>query len=714
LNRKDTLQTTIPVELKIIRVYEILNYSAYCVDEFLKSINTLQSYCNDIHIANYRPDVYGGKEHYIISNLDDLEKLFDRIGIEYVRIMDFSIFENHEKHMDYLQDNSLIIKELSSKFMETSKMITLRDYQRECIDKFTSELGREKYFQGIYYLATGLGKTFIEVCICLEHLRIYPNDNILWITFRNDIIDGQVKIFNKFNNIFMLCNHGKLSNVQLSNTRGKVIVILRQSLNNINFSNFVINGIIYDECHDASKVSIKDNDNIYEGQTYEILEKIRETQKLKYRIGFSATPLTENQRQNQGIIRLYGENNTVNYMYQYSLIKGVENGWLLKPIINYIIIDDTNSLMKLFEVFLNKQYRTSDIVTRSKMLLPYESLLVKLVNEIIGIINSMIIKKGIIWLPCVEMVKYMYDRLLREQIGVTVYFSSAKHDTNDTIFREINGNCIMLACDKFKTGFDAINLEFGINIQLNDSGHVLIQKLGRFTRPKEHCNFAYIFQFCDNQSENTMQIVRALINACNGFGVSLCELQNKVVLIKQTGEEKSKVTDDNIIVFKIAHEKLDIDEIMAKMIIEMNGGMSLRTVRLLIRKWNKIITDMNSIHINDLVESRTIICTKEQTIQYLKKNRIDYDIINDVRNFVKYCLPKHEYEELCEMYYSSSEIFDACKKLKIINPQEYKVKREFDKKLPPIFLISNGLYFDKNTIFNMYKMFDVINNECIF
>lgn len=716
VNRRDSLQTTIPTELKIIRIYEILNYSAYAVDEFLKVVNENKQYCGGISIENYRPEARGGKEHYIIPDLDDLERLFDKIGITYTRITNYSIFSNDEEHIVSKIDHSFVVNELWNKLKKTRQQIVLRDYQQECLDKFMSELRKNKYFQGIFYLATGLGKTFIEVCMCLEHLKLYPNDNILWITFRNDIIDGQLRTFNMFKDIFVICNHGELANINFNGLHGKVIVMLRQGLNLIDFSEQLFSGIIYDECHDASKVSIKDETCVYEGQTFEILENMRETQKLRYRIGFSATPLTENQRQNQGIIRLYGENDTVNYLYEYSLIKGVENNWLLKPIINYRIIDDAGSLTKLFDTFLTADYVNGNSEKRIQILSPYETLITKLINEIIMILDEMVIKKGIIWIPNTYMVQYMYKRLVEKNVeNIELYYSTAKHDEDDEEFRDAQENCLMLACDKFKTGFDGTNMEFGINIQMNDSGHVLIQKLGRFTRPKKRQRYAYLYQFCDNKDTNTSHIVNSLVNACNGFGIKLDDLYNKIIFVEHVHNGfETNASSDNIITFGITCDKLNIDEIKAKMFLEMNGGMTEKNIRTLVRKHNANIIKNSDLELYDLIDCKSIIYTKKQLIDYLNSNKIDTNIIAGITNFVKFSIPTQTLNDIRKLFCDCREVETICIKLKIANIRDYKIHYKKNQKLPPLQLITNGLYSNKHDIFNICHIFDSITDDVSF
>lgn len=714
INRRNTLQTTIPTELEILRIYEILNYSAYVVDEFLKTINSQKPYCDDIDITNYRPYIHGGKEHYIIPKLNDLTKLFDRVCIEYKRIYDWSIFDDYEcEHEENNSDNSCLVEKIIEKLKMSCKTIKLRDYQQECLDVFASEMQKNKYFQGIYYLATGLGKTYVEVCICLEHLRQYPTDNIIWITFRNDIIDGQLKTFDMFKNTFIICNHGTLNGINFNNISGKVIVVLRQSLESIELTNRIFNGIIYDECHDASKMSIKDTDIVYDGKTFELLEQIRKTQQLKYRIGFSATPLTDSQRQNQGIIRLYGKNDTVNYLYKYSLVEGVENHWLLKPIINYNILDDSSSLSELFGVFLNKKYINGKLKCRTSLLLPYEQLITKLIHEIVKILNQMIIKKGIIWLSNTYMVRYMYNRIMNEELeGIDIYFSTAQYNENDRIFRDATGNCLMLACDKFKTGFDGNNLEFGINLQLNDSGHVLIQKIGRFMRPKKQQQYAYMFQFCENKDDNTEKIIHSLVSACNGFELKMEDIQNKIAIVRGSNNHyKSNVISDNVIIFGITCDKMDIDEIKTKMMLEVNGGINENNIKSLIRRRNNNIIENSELHLYELIDSKSIILTQSQLFEYMERNNINTNIISEGISYVKFCTSLKVFNEICKIYYDSNKLPEICRTLKISNTHDYKLKCKKNKKLPPLWLITNGLYCAEGETFNIYEILNFVVSD---
>lgn len=113
------LQKSVPVKLDIIKIYEIINYSAYDVSGFLKRINDYQKYLGDINIKNHHYEM-GGTGHYILPNLRDLERLFDKIGVIYKCITDYSVFDKNQSYITRKGDDK-IIEELGNKLMNHSK-----------------------------------------------------------------------------------------------------------------------------------------------------------------------------------------------------------------------------------------------------------------------------------------------------------------------------------------------------------------------------------------------------------------------------------------------------------------------------------------------------------------------------------------------------------------------------------------------------------------
>jgi superfamily II DNA or RNA helicase len=379
----------------------------------------------------------------------------------------------------------------------------LRDYQKNAVDVFSQKLS-DKYFQGLYLMATGLGKSHIAITCALLHLKKYPNDNILWISYRNDIIDSQKKLFNKFPNIFILCLHGKNKINCIDSARGKIFVVLRQSLVSNRFKKGILNGVIYDECHDASKVSeIDDDDNVISGSTYKILKDLEKHHKLKYRIGFSATPLTTNKKQNYGVVDLYGENNQINYLYKMSLLDGVKQNWLSKPCLKYLIFDTNSAQIKQMYNMCDKD--KEDIFKLCSTTID------KIMKWIDDIIEFMIYKKGILWFPDTKVQMFFYDIISKKFDKLNVYYSSAHYSIDDNVFAECEKNALMIACRKFTTGFDGRNMEFGINFVLDDTDYRVIQKIGRFLRHKELQKNGYFYQLCQSADVELNKIVSNIV-----------------------------------------------------------------------------------------------------------------------------------------------------------------------------------------------------------
>jgi hypothetical protein len=397
-------------------------------------------------------------------------------------------------------------------------------------------------------MATGLGKSYIALMCCLIHLKKYPNDNILWISHRNDIIDSQKKLFNKYSDVFIVLTHGnkikEINKMQL--IKGKIFVILRQSLKNDLFPNNTINGIIYDECHDASKISESDKEgNIINGKTYDILINLEKNNQLKYRIGFSATPLTSNKQQNYGICKLYGENNKINYLYKMSMVEGVNLGFLLKPCLKYLSFNSKSNVenIKNFYASYDKNKNILDTI----------------IIWIEKIINNMVYKKGICWFPNQEMQLFFY-KIIKDKFGkINVYYSTATYSENDTVFAECENNALMIACQKFTTGFDGRNCEFGINFVLDEMGHQIIQKIGRFTRlkDKDKQKYAYFYQICNSSKTELNRIVSNIVGNLRTIEFDPDDYNKKVSSIQKNVDYKVK--SDDIINVEFINEEINFD-----------------------------------------------------------------------------------------------------------------------------------------------------------
>lgn len=151
-----------------------------------------------------------------------------------------------------------------------------------------------------------------------------------------------------------------------------------------------------------------------------------------------------------------------------------------------------------------------------------------------------------------------------------------------------------------------------------------------------------------------------------------------------------------------------------KMFPELNGGINESSVKSLIRKHNTNISNNSESKLYVSINDKCIICTGKQLLDYLDANKIDINVISEVVNFVKFCVSPQLFDKIRELFCNSADLQKICAKLKITNIREYKNNYRKCVKLPPLQLITNGLYSDENNIFNICEVFDSITDDVSF
>jgi superfamily II DNA or RNA helicase len=561
------------------------------------------------------------------------------------------------------------------------------DVQKDSHNVFKRAFDENQYFQGVYFLATGLGKTYIAFANCLYHLSIYPDHNILWVTYRNDIINSQdnKKILG---DKVIKCNDSNFDPAFINIQRGKIIIVLRQSLRTKYelLNDNLFQGFLYDECHDACKVSTKKEllkngeiVTITEGITYDIMKYLRTHNDFKYFIGYSATPLTTNQKQNAGLYEFYGKHNDlekleINYLMKCSLIEGYEKDLLLKPLISYETIV---GIRELFDE-INKDESDLDEL---------EHIIKQVIEHIQNIIEDgrLFHKKGIIWFPSIKIATFFYEKCSFE--GIHTYISHSKITNNhEELFKKIKRNGLMFSCDKFSTGFDCKNFEFGINFKLTETGYITVQKVGRFTRKKEHQDTAFLFQFTDKL--DALEIIKCLQRNFEGLGISLDEIERYVKFKEKTDDRNQPPPDiRRMQIFDI--QKFDMTIDVMRNLLDFNSSKDDNNdakIRHLVRKHNDNIQ-------GDLLEnlhSGKYIIDMKSIEEFLGENRLS-KYLDEVKYSIDYCFKKELFERIIDILYNKTEFIDTCNKNNI-NSNNYSTKINEFQKLPPWTLINDGFY----------------------
>jgi superfamily II DNA or RNA helicase len=664
--------------------------------------------------ANYKEGT-GGTEFFEKSIYFEIEAALDILNIQYelVNIVDINrkirINETVKKCYQTITDKlyqkryeMMMINE-GTPPIELEGVVKLRDdVQKDSHNVFKRAFDENQYFQGVYFLATGLGKTYIAFANCLYHLSIYPDHNILWVTYRNDIINSQdnKKILG---DKVIKCNDSNFNPAFINRQSGKIIIVLRQSLRTKYelLKDNLFQGFLYDECHDACKVSTKKellkNDEIVtitEGITYDIMKYLRTHNDFKYFIGYSATPLTTNQKQNAGLYEFYGKHDDlekleINYLMKCSLIEGYEKDLLLKPLISYETIV---GIRELFDE-INKDESDLDEL---------EHIIKQVIEHIQNIIEDgrLFHKKGIIWFPSIKIATFFYEKCSLE--GIHTYISHSKITNNhEERFKKRKRNGLMFSCDKFSTGFDCKNFEFGINFKLTETGYITVQKVGRFTRKKEHQDTAFLFQFTDKL--DALEIIKCLQRNFEGLGISLDEIERYVKFKEKTDNGNQPPPEiRRMQIFDI--QKFDMTIDVMRNLLDFNSSKDDNNdakIRHLVRKHNDNINESGDLLEN--LHSGKYIIDMKGIEEFLEKNRLS-QYIDEVKYCIDYCFKKELFERIKDSLYNEDTFRIKCNENNI-NINNYIEKTFSDKRFPNLTLINNCYYGNKTftTVINKNK-----------
>ena len=469
---------------------------------------------NDINLLKYKICEY-------LKEVDESKrsKVVEKIQTELALYFGVKLLKIDLKHT-YDQYKNLHFKDKNMEEKdELLKMITcldntLRYYQKITLGNFVCLLNKNNFFQAIIFYATGLGKTKVGILMFLLHNKKYLEENVLWICHRKDIIESLKEQLDKLGDRVMYYDDKKT----IKNVKGKLIVILRQSLIKIYKDNNKmpkISGIIHDECHNATS----DVDKDYE-TTYDCICHITTNNNFRYRVGLSATPLTSNICQNSGMLKLYGSGNRINYIYKMTLFDGVSGGWLLKPKIIYVQLDNLSKLLK------------EDMKT-----------VVKYVANMITENKNLFFTKGLVWVDSVENVHSLSTELsVAMSKKIKILKSTATHSEHDRDFtNKIKEKCVMVACDKFSVGFNGVNIEFGINLKRPENGSTFLQKIGRFLRKKDNDNQEHGIFYQFYESGNVDKILDDIVMTI------IKNFENIESVTKNIVKKKYKITPDEFI-----------------------------------------------------------------------------------------------------------------------------------------------------------------------
>lgn len=413
--------------------------------------------------------------------------------LTYFGVVDID-FDINQKYKETGFDNKVMDEKYKILLKILSKDKEIRYYQLFPLSNAYTQMQKCEYFQGICFLSPGLGKTKVGINLFKLHTELHRDENILWICHRKDIVESLKSQLDILGDDVVYYDSNKKPDIK--NLKGKLTVILRQSLIRMYTDKTKmpeVFGIIHDECHNATSDEEKDCK-----KTFDCIEYIKNNNKnFRFRVGLSGTPLTGNSKQNSGMVKLYGNNGKLNFLYKMSMIDGVNGGWILPPRIIYKNVENLNMYLK------NNMTQVA-----------------KLISKTLEEDRELILFRGIIWMRSIEQVNLLEKELKMTNIGKKVKIFKSTSDSNysdddDRFTNKETQNCVMIACDKFVLGYDAQNIEFLINFHKNKDGTTSLQQIARSQRLKsdENVKYATYYHFYDSSDVNdiTESIITAIL-----------------------------------------------------------------------------------------------------------------------------------------------------------------------------------------------------------
>lgn len=396
---------------------------------------------------------------------------------------------------------------------KTTEKWSLRPHQiiaRQAFNRFCLVVDKPAPVTGIHAHATGAGKTLTGITTANDHFNWaknnQKNENIIWITERNDVLDTQFfkdgginfekfdiwhnsgfigKIQKDFE--FATWHHGRAdleSLLKRKSDKPLLLLTTRASLTvgeKYKQMSNLFGGIIYDESHGAGS-----------DQAYEFLKyAVANWKGLEWIQGFSATPVRKQKENIKKLIEIFGENfigkdglekRRLRLFSKYTMIDAIEDEAILPPTFHWI------------EVKTDKEADNASLMERVYVDQP--EIIFDNVEKVLGDCKY---RKIIAWTSSIDNAdtwKKLFEQLQNRQSDkypllndVDLFISHTgltkdEQKKNLEKFDTSEGDSMMICVDRFREGSDIKNLDTGIFLDpVNKRGEVpFIQAVGRTLR----------------------------------------------------------------------------------------------------------------------------------------------------------------------------------------------------------------------------------------
>jgi superfamily II DNA or RNA helicase len=502
--------------IKVLDIYDNLFTDKYDDEPIPRSFYKNLEYFNDRislkkHIQNVKNDKY--KKYKIehkgydflhdIFHTDKYDSIFKKnepfiISSDKSEVGDIEL-ENDEEV--YSEENADALDEI----IDNEKF----EWRRNQIEGLENQ-EKQGYKDGIHCQIMGAGKSYmiLNTIERRKNLKLRNKNIFILATYRKEILNTMFKfpieknkkelekeqkeMFNgwKVNGIINMdefkiydaVNKGNQKGIdELANSKENYILVINNTyLNTIDFSKIMknVNCLIIDECHSVS-TGVKN-------------KFCKQVMKFKNRcpiIGYSATPLREADKSRENLLNIFGTNNKLNIISNYSLFDAIRDEKVV-PFKYHLIESKTKD--NLINIFDQK------IIHDIRKELPF--------------------RKFIGWVKDKDELKYWskeiksrYEEIFQglDKEGKNksnIYVSSSFNKRLEELknfnsslneYQRLENDAILLCIHRCKEGYDDKRLDCGIQLSIiqKRATEVFLQMFGRIMRECEGKEIATIIEF---------------------------------------------------------------------------------------------------------------------------------------------------------------------------------------------------------------------------
>jgi superfamily II DNA or RNA helicase len=458
---------------------------------------------------------------YIKKSINDKEVFDDNLIIDETTSNEITSEEIDSDEEIYSEENPDGLDDIL-----TNKQLEKFEWRQNQLEGLENQ-EKQGYRDGIHCQIMGAGKSYmiLNTIQRIKNLKLYKNIYIL-TTYRKEILNTmflfpieknnkkaleieQKEMFNSWKNngiinmdefiIYDAVNKGTQKDIdKLCISKKNIILVINNTyFTRIDFSKIIknVNCLIIDECHSVST-----------GTKNKFCKQVL---KFKYKcpiIGYSATPLREADKSRENLLKIFGENNKLNIISNYSLFDAIKDDKVLPFKYHLIETPSQKELIKVFE---------QQIIFGIRNELPFRKFigwvkdkneLEKWSNEIKNRYEELFYRKD------------KYGNFVLDEDGkkISNIYVSSSFNRNDAFinfnsdlneFQKLENDAFLLCIHKCKEGYDDKKLDCGIQLSIiqKRATEVFLQMFGRIMRTCEGKEIATIIEFYTSDSDKKIE-----------------------------------------------------------------------------------------------------------------------------------------------------------------------------------------------------------------